>query len=103
MRKEIFPKLVGNQFVGNRVNDLAGKTLEEILEAEGVRTISWEGKVDMDDCGEVEGKTTMLINPNTGWVTILIKIEGCPLVVIKYMVNDDGVPTTKPTVHTIKG
>jgi peptidoglycan hydrolase CwlO-like protein len=100
---EIFPKLVGNDFTGNRMNDLAGKGLDEILEAEGARAISWDGKVDMGDCGEVSGNTTMLINPKTGWVTVLIKIDDCPLVVVKYKVNKDGIPTNKPTVTTVKG
>ncbi|MBT8272429.1 MAG: hypothetical protein KJO77_01395, partial [Bacteroidia bacterium] len=89
-------------FTGDRINDLAGKGLEEILKAEGVRAISWEGKTKI--CGEeVSGKVTMLTNPNTGWVTILIKIDDCPLVVIKYKVNKDGVPQTKPIVKTIRG
>lgn len=100
---EIFPKLTGNGFTGDRLNDLAGKGLEEILEAEGVRAISWEGKTKLRNCGEVSGKTTMLINPKTGWVTIMIKIDDCPLIVIKYKVNKDGVPISKPIVKKING
>ena len=101
---EIFPKLVGNDFTGNRLNDLAGKGLEEILKAEGVRTISWAGSTKTRDCGEIKGKTTMLVNPNTGWVTVLIKVEGCPLVVVKYKMNKDGI-RIKGTVsiQTVKG
>lgn len=45
----------------------------------------------------------MLFNPNTGWVTMLIKIDNCPLVVIKYKVNEDGVPIGKPTVQKVNG
>lgn len=101
---EIFPKLVGNDFTGNRLNDLAGKGLEEIFKAEGIRTISWEGKTKTRDCGEIKGKTTMLVNPNTGWVTVLIKVEGCPLVVVKYKMNNDGI-RIKGTVsiQTVRG
>ncbi len=99
---EIFPKLVGNEFTGNRLNDLAGKGLEAILEAEGVRAISWEGSTRLRDCGEVKGKTTLLVNPNTGWVTILIKIDNCPLIVIKYRINDDGVPVGKASITEVK-
>lgn len=100
---EIFPKLVGNDFAGSKLNDLAGKGLEEILEAEGVRAIEWEGTTKTKYCGEISGKTTMLFNPNTGWVTIMIKIDNCPLIVIKYKVNDDGVPISKPIVKKING
>jgi TolA-binding protein len=100
---EIFPKLVGNDFAGSKLNDLAGKGLEEILESEGVRAIEWEGTTKLNNCGEISGKTTMLFNPNTGWVTILIKIDNCPLIVIKYKVNDDGVPITEPIVKKIRG
>lgn len=100
---EIFPKLVGNEFTGNRLNDLAGKGLEAILEAEGVRAISWEGSTRLRECGEVKGKTTLLVNPNTGWVTILIKIDNCPLIVIKYRINDDGVAVGKASVTEVKG
>jgi uncharacterized protein with PIN domain len=100
---EIFPKLVGNDFLGDKLNNLAGKGLEKILEAEGVRAFGWEGKTTLRNCGEVSGKTTMLINPNTGWVTILIKIDNCPLIVIKYKVNEYGVPISKPIVKKIKG
>ena len=99
---EIFPKLVGNEFVGGQLNDLAGQGLEAILEAEGVRSISWEGETTLRDCGKVKGKTLMLVNPNTGWVTIIIQVDDCPPVVIKYKVNDDGVPITEPTVHVVK-
>jgi hypothetical protein len=99
---EMFPKLVGNEFTGNRLNDLAGKGIEEILEAEGVRALSWEGSTTLRDCGEVKGKTTLMINPNTGWVSILIRIEGCPLVVIKYRINEDGVAVSTPTVRTVR-
>lgn len=101
---EIFPKLTGDGFTGNRLNDLAGKGLAEVLKAEGVRATSWEGKTKI--CGEeVSGKVNMLFNPNTGWVIILIKIDNCPLLVIKYKVNNDGVPlrSPKPSVTQIKG
>ncbi len=96
MGGEIFPKLVGNKFTGNRIKDLANKGLAEMLEAEGARAVQWEGKTKLEGCGEVSGKTTLFINPNTGWVTVVIKVEGCPPVVIKYKVNDDGVALSKP-------
>jgi hypothetical protein len=99
---ELFPKLVGNNFTGNRINDLAGKDIEEILEAEGVRSIQWEGKTTLRECGEVSGTVTMMINPNTGWVVIMIKIPNCPLIVIKYKVNDDGVAISDPIVRVVK-
>ncbi|HQV07405.1 MAG TPA: hypothetical protein PKW62_11615, partial [Chitinophagaceae bacterium] len=57
----------------------------------------WEGETTLRNCGKVKGKTTTLFNANTGWVTMLIKIEGCPLVVVKYKVNKDGVPLSNPT------
>jgi predicted nuclease with TOPRIM domain len=100
---EIFPKLTGDEFTGNRVNELAGGGLDALLKAEGVRTQSWEGETELRNCGKVKGKTTMLFNPNTGWVTLLIKIDNCPLVVIKYKVNADGVPIGKPTVQKVTG
>ncbi|MGB1308675.1 MAG: hypothetical protein ACPG6B_07175 [Oceanihabitans sp.] len=98
---EIFPNLVGNTFVGNRVNDLAKGSLNEILEAEGVRVIKWEGETKTRNCGTIKGKSTMLVNPNTGWVVLVIKIENCPLVVVKYKVNKDGISVTKPTVQEV--
>ena len=100
---EIFPHLLGDDFTGNRLNELASGGLDKLLENEGVRTISWEGETELRNCGKVKGKTVMMVNPNTGWVCILIKIDNCPLVVIKYKVNSDGVPVTKPIVQTVKG
>jgi hypothetical protein len=100
---EIFPKLVGDEFAGNRINELASGGLDAILKAEGVRTQTWEGETELRNCGKVKGKTTMLFNPNTGWVTLMIKIDNCPLVVIKYKVNADGVPVSKPTVQKVTG
>ena len=100
---EIFPKLTGDEFTGNRLNELAGGGLDALLKAEGVRTQSWEGETELKECGKVKGKTTMLFNPNTGWVTLMIKIDNCPLVVIKYKVNADGVPIGKPTVQKVNG
>lgn len=100
---EIFPKLTGDEFTGNRLNELAGGGLDALLKAEGVRAQSWEGETELRNCGKVKGKTTMLFNPNTGWVTLLIKIDNCPLVVIKYKVNADGVPIGKPTVQKVNG
>ncbi|MBL7732520.1 MAG: hypothetical protein JNM88_15195 [Chitinophagaceae bacterium] len=100
---EIFPHLLGDDFAGNRLNELAGGALDKILEAEGVRSISWEGETELRHCGKVKGKTVMLVNPNTGWVCIMIKIDNCPLVVIKYKVNKDGVPVTKPVVQQVNG
>lgn len=98
---ELFPKLLGNEFAGNRLNDLADKGLEEILEEEGVRAIQWEGSTNLRECGEVSGKTTLLVNPNTGWVVIMIKIDDCPLIIIKYRINDDGVAISKPIIRTV--
>lgn len=100
---EIFPKLTGDEFTGNRLNELAGGGLDALLKAEGVRAQSWEGETELKECGKVKGKTTMLFNPNTGWVTLLIKIDNCPLIVIKYKVNQDGVPIGKPTVQKVTG
>jgi hypothetical protein len=100
---EIFPKLTGDEFTGNRLNELAGGGLDALLKAEGVRAQSWEGETELRECGKVKGKTTMLFNPNTGWVTLLIKIDNCPLIVIKYKVNKDGVPIGKPTVQKVTG
>lgn len=100
---EIFPKLLGDEFTGNRMNELASGGLDALLEAEGVRLNSWEGETELRDCGKIKGKTTMLFNPNTGWVTMLIKVDNCPLVVIKYKVNADGVPIGKPTVQKVNG
>jgi predicted nuclease with TOPRIM domain len=100
---EIFPKLTGDEFTGNRANELAGGGLDALLKVEGVRTQSWEGETELRNCGKVKGKTIMLFNPNTGWVTLLIKIDNCPLVVIKYKVNADGVPIGKPTVQKVTG
>ncbi|CAL2102762.1 putative Chromosome partition protein Smc [Tenacibaculum sp. 190130A14a] len=102
MGGEIFPKLMGNQFAGNRMNDIAKKGLNAVLEAEGVRVIKKEGTVSTRKCGKVKGKSTMLFNPNTGWVSIMIKIENCPLLVIKYKVDKNGIPTTKPVVKQIR-
>jgi len=98
---ELFPKLVGNEFTGNRLNDLANKGLEEILEEEGVRAIQWEGSTNSRLCGEISGKTTLMVNPKTGWVVIMIKIPDCPLVVVKYRINDDGVAISKPIIKTL--
>jgi hypothetical protein len=98
---EIFPKLVGNELAGHAVNELATEGLKAIMEKEGVRTVAWEGTTHLRECGEVSGKTVMLVNPNTGWVVIMIKVDGCPLVIVKYKVNDSGVPVTTPTVETV--
>ena len=100
---EIFPKLTGDEFTGNRLNELASGGLDALLKAEGVRAQSWEGETVLRECGKVKGKTTMLFNPNTGWVTLMIKIDNCPLVVIKYKVNADGVPISKPAVQKVTG
>lgn len=100
---EIFPHLLGDEFTGNRLNELAGGGLDKMLESEGVRTISWEGETELRYCGKVKGKTIMLVNPKTGWVCILIKIDNCPLVVIKYKINSDGVPVTTPVVQVVNG
>ncbi|HSU29313.1 MAG TPA: hypothetical protein VLJ68_13090, partial [Chitinophagaceae bacterium] len=100
---EIFPKMTGDQFTGDRVKDLANGGLKEVFKAEGIRTNSWEGETELRNCGKVKGKTVMLFNPNTGWVVIMIKIDNCPLIVIKYKVNKDGVPVTTPTVQTVNG
>ncbi|MGB4843249.1 MAG: hypothetical protein WBP16_02155, partial [Ferruginibacter sp.] len=100
---EIFPKLTGDDFTGGKLNELASGGLDAIMQDEGIRSISWEGETEIRNCGKVKGKTTTLFNPNTGWVTILIKIDKCPLVVIKYKVNKDGVAITKPTVTTVRG
>lgn len=100
---EIFPKLTGDEFTGNRLNELAGGGLDALLKAEGVRMQSWEGETELRGCGKVKGKTTLLFNPNTGWVTLMIKIDNCPLIVIKYKVNADGVPIGKPVVQKVKG
>lgn len=100
---EIFPKLTGDEFTGGKLNELASGGFNKLLEAEGVRSISWEGETELRGCGKVKGKTVTLINPNTGWVTIMIKIDNCPLVVIKYKVNKDGVPIGKPIVQTVSG
>ncbi|HKJ41507.1 MAG TPA: hypothetical protein VKA27_05400 [Sunxiuqinia sp.] len=97
---EIFPKLVGNKFSGDRINSLAGKGLDKILEAEGARLVHWEGSCD-SRCGKLSGTTTMLINPNTGWVIIMIHVNDCPLVVIKYRINKDGVAISNPIINTI--
>lgn len=94
---EIFPKLTGSDIAGNAMNKYAGKGLEALLEDEGVTSFGWEGETELRNCGKVKGKTTTLFNSKTGWVTMLIKIEGCPLVVVKYKVNKDGVPLSKPT------
>lgn len=72
------------------------------MKAEGIRSTQWEGETTLRECGKVKGKTTMLFNPNTGWVTLLIKIDNCPLIVIKYKVNKDGVPITKPSVTKVQ-
>lgn len=98
---ELFPKLLGNDFTGNRLNDLAGKGLEEILEAEGIRTVTWSGSTHLAECGPVKGSSTLLVNPNTGWVVISIKIDDCPLIVIKYQINDDGIAISDPIVQEI--
>lgn len=100
---EIFPKLTGDEFTGGKLNELASGGFNKLLEAEGVRSISWEGETELRGCGKVKGRTVTLINPNTGWVTIMIKIDNCPLVVIKYKVNKDGVPASKPIVQTVSG
>ena len=102
---EIFPKLLGSEVAGNSANTFAGKGLDAILEEEGIRATSWEGETEIRGCGKVKGKTTMLFNPNTGWVTMMIKIDGCPLVVVKYKVGDGGVPLSnpEPTVEIVKG
>ncbi len=100
---EIFPKLTGDKIAGELAKTLANGGLNEVLKAEGIRSISWEGETELRNCGKVKGKTVMLFNPNTGWVVIMIKIDNCPLVVIKYKVNKDGVPVTNPTVQTVNG
>lgn len=100
---EIFPKLLDSEIAGNAANTFAGKGLEEIMKAEGIRSTQWEGETELKGCGKVKGKTTMLFNPNTGWVTLLIKIDNCPLIVVKYKVNKDGVPITKPTAEKVNG
>jgi len=100
---EIFPKLTGDEFTGNRLNELASGGLDALLKAEGVRAQSWEGETELRNCGKVKGKTTQLFNPNTGWVTLMIKIDNCPLIVIKYKVNADGVPISKPIVQKVTG
>ena len=94
---EIFPKLTGSDIAGKNINKFAGKGLDALLKDEGVKSFSWEGETTLRNCGKVKGKTTTLFNANTGWVTMLIKIEGCPLVVVKYKVNKDGVPLSNPT------
>ncbi len=99
---EIFPKLLDSETAGNAANKFAGKGLEEIMKAEGIRSSQWEGETTLRECGKVKGKTTMLFNPNTGWVTLLIKIDNCPLIVIKYKVNKDGVPISKPSVTRVQ-
>jgi hypothetical protein len=103
---EIFPNLTGSDFAGNRLNELANGGLGEIMKNDGVRAISWAGKTTLDLCGgvEVQGKTTLLFNPNTGWVTMIIKIDDCDnLVVVKYKVNADGTPVNNTiSVTTIK-
>ncbi len=95
---ELFPKLTGNQFIGKKLNNLARRGLSKILKEEGVRFIQWEGSTTLKSCGKVSGKTTLFINSKTGWVAIMVKIPDCPLVVIKYKVNNDGVPITKPKI-----
>lgn len=99
---EIFPGLLDSETAGNAANKFAGKGLEEFMKAEGIRSTQWEGETTLRECGKVKGKTTMLFNPNTGWVTLLIKIDNCPLIVIKYKVNKDGVPITKPSVTKVQ-
>ena len=94
---EIFPKLTGSDIAGKNINKFAGKGLDALLKDEGVSSFSWDGETELRKCGKVKGKTTVLFNRNTGWVTMLIKIEGCPLVVVKYKVNKDGVPLSHPT------
>lgn len=99
---EIFPQLMDSETAGNAANKFAGKGLEEVMKAEGIRSAQWEGETVLRECGKIKGKTTMLFNPNTGWVTLLIKIENCPLIVIKYKVNKDGVPVSKPIVTKVQ-
>lgn len=99
---EIFPKLLESEITGNAANKFAGKGLEELMKEEGIRSTQWEGETTLRECGKVKGKTTMLFNPNTGWVTLLIKIDNCPLIVIKYKVNKDGVPISKPSVTKVQ-
>ncbi|NQU84379.1 MAG: hypothetical protein HQ541_01340 [Mariniphaga sp.] len=91
---EIFPKLTGDSFTGGILNELANGGIKKIIEEEGVRAQSWEGKTHSPRCSppDIKGKTTMLFNPKTGWVVMMIKIENCPLVIVKYKVNKDGVP-----------
>lgn len=99
---EIFPKLTGDSFSGGKLNQLVNGGIKKIMEEEGVRALSWEGITNSRRCGRITGKTTMLFNPKTGWVVMMIKIPNCPLVVIKYRVNDDGVPVTEPSIREIR-
>ena len=101
---EIFPKLTGDSFSGGKLNQLVNSGLKKIMEEEGVRALSWEGTTNSQRCSPppIKGKTTMLFNPKTGWVVMMIKIPNCPLVIIKYRVNDDGVPVTTPSVREIR-
>ena len=104
---EIFPELVGSELVGNRLNELASGGLEAILSNSGARMISWGGEVTLEMCKgiNVKGTTTLFFNPKTGWVTMIIKIDGCDdLTVVKYQVNGDGTPFQNTTsVTTVKG
>ncbi len=99
---EIFSKLAGNEFVGNRLNELANGGLKEILEAEEIEAVTWEGTANSRRCGRITGKSTLLFNPKTGWVVIMIKIPNCPLIIVKYKVNESGVAQTDPIVRTIR-
>ena len=81
---KLFPKLVGDEY-GDAVNDLVQGGIEELSREEDVVYTTWNGEFEGCDV-----TTTALANRNTGYVLLLIKLEGCPVVAVSYRMQEDG-------------
>lgn len=93
MGAEIFNNLLnGGELTEQAAQQLASGGLASLLESEGVTMSQWEGETELRkrEWGKVKVKTTMLYNPKTRWVVLFVKVDNCPMVVVKYKMNEDG-------------
>lgn len=103
----MFPKLLGDDDLAGNANKYVGKGMDKMLQDEGVQTYQFknEGKIWSKCSGWIncQGDTTMMYNPHTHYVVVLVTADCCPgILLIKYKVDKNGLregPLTKKYIR----